>query len=83
MSNQNLYNIKISPEVIKNDIFTVTYSGGTATVYSSMTQILSGGTMGDSLLTDLSIPIFINQTILIVLLILVFQKACRFPLWKQ
>jgi len=80
------YYIKISPEVIKNDIFGVIYaqdefsrqlpfniccaiSGetvtgvttGTAYVYSSMTQILSGGTNGDSLLTDLSIPIFLSE----------------------
>jgi len=47
------------------DIFTsaVTkhYTGETY-VYSSMTQILSGGTNGTSLLTDLSIPIFLTET---------------------
>lgn len=31
------------------------------TVYSSMTQILSGGTNGDSILTGLTIPIFLTQ----------------------
>jgi hypothetical protein len=80
------YHIKISPEVLKNDIFGVVYaqdeysrqlpfdiccavSGETVTgittgityVYSSMTQILSGGTNGDSILTDLSIPIFLSE----------------------
>ena len=34
---------------------------GTSYVYSSMTQILSGGTNGDSLLTDLTIPIFLTE----------------------
>lgn len=64
MSSQNTYNIRISPGVIKNDIFPVVTSGGTtAYTYSSMTQILSGGTNGDSLLTDLSIQIFLNETI--------------------
>ena len=79
------YHIKISPEVIKNDIFGIPYiedeysniqivdpccdislentgvTTGTAFVYSSMTQILSGGTNGDSLLTDLTIPIFLSE----------------------
>jgi hypothetical protein len=61
MSQQDTYTIKISPEVILDDIFTVNYSGGTATVYSSMTMILSGGTGGTSLLTGLTIPILFTQ----------------------
>jgi hypothetical protein len=81
-----IYNIRISPEVIKNDIFIVPYDAGPlipepeidpccdyttttttsritgyAPVYSSMTQILSGGTNGTSLLTGLTIPIFLTQ----------------------
>jgi len=63
MSQQDTYSIKISPEVILDDIFTVNYSGGTATVYSSMTMILSGGTGGTSLLTGLTIPILLTQEI--------------------
>jgi hypothetical protein len=79
------YHIRISPEVIKNDIFGVRYiqdeysnfiqldpccsSGSTITgvttgttyAYSSMTEILSGATNGDSLLTDLTIPIFLSE----------------------
>jgi hypothetical protein len=79
------YHIRISPEVIKNDIFGIPYiedeysqiipfdpccSTGTTVfgtltgityVYSSMTEILSGGTNGDSLLTDLSVPIFLSE----------------------
>ena len=61
MSLQDTYKIKISPEVIQNDIFTVNYSGGTATVYSSMTMVLSGGTGGTSLLTGLTIPIILTN----------------------
>jgi hypothetical protein len=80
-----IYHIRISPEVIKNDIFGVPYiedeysriipfdpccsTGTTITgtltgmtyIYSSMTNILSGGTNGDSLLTDLSVPIFLSE----------------------
>lgn len=80
------YYIKISPEVIKNDIFQVVYNSGTFVpivvndeccdvttttttlqltgstfVYSSMTQILSGGTNGSSLLTGLTVPILLTQ----------------------
>lgn len=61
MSQQDTYKIKISPEVILDDIFTVNYSGGTATVYSSMTMILSGNTGGTSLLTGLTIPILLTN----------------------
>lgn len=84
MQDRNYY-IKISPEVITNDIFGIPYiedeysniqlidpccdislettgfTTGTTFVYSSMTHILSGGTNGDSLLTDLSIPIFLSE----------------------
>jgi hypothetical protein len=35
---------------------------GTTYVYSSMTQLLSGGTNGDSTLTGLTIPIMLTQT---------------------
>lgn len=81
-----IYHIRISPEVIQGDIFTVPYDAGPfipdpvidpccdittttttsritgyANVYSSMTQILSGGTNGTSLLTGLTVPIFLTQ----------------------
>jgi len=63
---EDFYNIIISPETIKGDIFTVdmqgqnvgpSYTGETIGVYSAMTQILSGGTDGSSLLTGVTIPI--------------------------
>jgi hypothetical protein len=81
-----IFHIKISPEVIKNDLFPKIWSGGTIVsepfddeccdittttttqritgltyVYSSMTSILSGGTNGSSLLTGLTIPIFLTE----------------------
>jgi hypothetical protein len=61
MSNQSYY-IKISPESLKSDIVQETYSGYTFGVYSGLTQILSGGTGGQSLLTDVSIPILFTET---------------------
>ena len=61
MSDQNYY-IKISPENLKSDIVQKTYSGNTFGVYSGLTQILSGGTGGQSLLNDLSIPILFTES---------------------
>jgi len=54
--------IKISPESLKDDIFEITSSGNTFGVYSGMSQILSGGTDGSSLLTGLTIPITFTQS---------------------
>ena len=59
----NKYNIIISPETIKADLSTVTYSGQSFGVYSGMSQILSGGTGGQSLLTNLTIPILLTENI--------------------
>ena len=68
---EDFYNIIISPETIKGDIFTVnlqgenvgpSYTGETIGVYSAMTQVLSAGPNGSSLLTGVTIPILIRQT---------------------
>ena len=40
----------------------ITPKTGETYVYSSMTQILTGGTNGDSLLTGLTIPILLTET---------------------
>jgi len=68
---EDFYNIIISPETIKGDIFTVnlqgqnvdsSYTGETIGVYSAMTQVLTAGPNGSSLLTGLTVPILIRQT---------------------
>jgi hypothetical protein len=59
---EDLYNIIISPETIKGDLSTVTYSGVSVGVYSAMTQVVSSGPNGSSILTGLTIPILIRQT---------------------
>lgn len=68
---EDFYNIIISPETISGDIFTVnmqgqnvgpSYTGETTGVYSGMTQVLTAGPNGSSLLTGLTIPILIRQT---------------------
>lgn len=64
------YKFQISPEFIKSDLFTglTTYVKGDTVevaqvgVYSSMTQVLSGGTNGASILTGLTVPIMLTQT---------------------
>ena len=58
---EDLYNIIISPETIKGDLSTVTYSGVSVGVYSAMTQVVSSGTDGSSTLTGLTIPILLTQ----------------------
>lgn len=60
--NEEKYYIKISPESLKGDVIQETLSGITFGVYSGMSNILSGGTGGSSLLTNLSVPINFSQT---------------------
>jgi hypothetical protein len=60
----NSYNEEFDVEIccdIYTSAVTKNYTGQTY-VYSSMTEILSGGTNGSSLLTGLTIPIFISET---------------------
>lgn len=61
MESQNIYKVKISPEFIKGDIFSQTWSGDTFGVYSGFSEVLSGGTGGSSLLQDVSVPILLTQ----------------------
>lgn len=56
-----LYKIKISPEVLKDDVISETYSGYTFGVYTGLTSILKGGPDGSSLLTGLTVPIMLKQ----------------------
>lgn len=55
------YNIIISPETILSDLTKVNYQGKEVGVYSAMTQVVTGGTNGDSILTGLTIPILFRQ----------------------
>ena len=68
---EDFYKIIVSPETILGDLFLVnlegqnvnnTFTGQTVGVYSAMTQVLSAGPNGTSLLTGLTIPILIRQT---------------------
>jgi len=58
----SFYNIIISPETIKGDLVQVPYGNIKVGVYSGMTQILSGGPNGRSILTGLTVPILLTQT---------------------
>jgi len=68
---EDFYKVIVSPETILGDLFLVnlegqnvnnTYTGQTVGVYSAMTQVLTAGPNGTSLLTGLTIPILIRQT---------------------
>lgn len=60
--NQDNFRFIVSPENIIGDIATVDYRGEKVGVYSGMTQILTGGPNGSSLLTGLTVNILLRQT---------------------
>ena len=53
--------VNISPGDLSTIIHEVTYSGQTFGVYSGMSETLSGGTNGTSLLTGLTVPILLVE----------------------
>lgn len=55
-------NIIISPEVLNRDIFNINFDGKSFGTYSGMSQVLSSGQNGDSLLTGLTIPVLFTET---------------------
>jgi len=59
---QEKYYFKISPGVLKDDIIPESYDGNNFGVYSAMTEILSGGTNGSSILTGLTLPILFTDS---------------------
>jgi hypothetical protein len=59
---EQIINIVVSPEVLSRDIFDITYDGYSFGSYSGLSQVLSGGTNGQSLLTGLTIPILFTQS---------------------
>jgi hypothetical protein len=58
---QDFYNIIISPETINGDLSVVNYKGTEVGVYSAMTQVVSSGPNGSSLL-NITVPILLRQT---------------------
>jgi len=59
---QDQFKFVVSPENIKGDLVFVEYNGEEVGVYTGMTQILSGGPNGSSLLTGLTVNILLRQT---------------------
>jgi hypothetical protein len=59
---QDYYKFIVSPENVARDLSVVDYEGTPVGVYSAMTQIVSSGPNGTSLLTNLSVPILLRQT---------------------
>ena len=56
------YRFVVSPEFIKSDLSQVTVNGETYGVYSGMSQVLSGGPNGTSIMTGLTVPIMLTDT---------------------
>jgi hypothetical protein len=59
---QDYYKFIVSPENVARDLTVVNYSGTPVGVYSAMTEVVSSGPRGTSLLTNLSVPILLRQT---------------------
>lgn len=60
--NQDYYKFIVSPENIKSDITYVDDDGVKVGVYSAMTQVVSGGPNGSSILTGLTVNILLRST---------------------
>ena len=56
------YNFIVSPENVERDLSVVNSNGVSVGVYSGMSQIVSGGTYGTSLLTGLTVNILLTQS---------------------
>ena len=59
---QDYYKFIVSPENVARDLSVVDYRGTAVGVYSAMTEVVSSGPNGTSLLTNLSVPILLRQT---------------------
>lgn len=59
---QDYYKFIVSPENVLKDLSVVDYSGTPVGVYSAMTEVVSSGPNGTSLMTNLSVPILLRQT---------------------
>lgn len=56
------YRFIVSPETIKGDLFDINYNGVEVGVYSAMTQVVSSGPNGSSLLTGLTVNVLLTQS---------------------
>lgn len=59
---QDTYRFIVSPENVISDLSVVDYEGTPVGVYSAMTQVVSSGPNGTSIMTDLSVQILLRQT---------------------
>ena len=59
---QDYYKFIVSPENVKSDLSVVDYKGTPVGVYSAMTQVVSAGPGGSSIMTQLSVPILLRQS---------------------
>jgi len=59
---QDYYKVVISPENVRGDLAVVNYRGTSVGVYSAMTQVVSSGPGGSSLLKNVSIPILLRES---------------------
>ena len=59
---QDYYKFKVSPENVVSDLSVVNYRGTPVGVYSAMTQVVSSGPDGTSIMTQLSVPILLRQS---------------------
>ena len=60
--NQDYYKFKVSPENVISDLTVVNYKGTSVGVYSAMTQVVSSGPNGSSIMKQLSVPILLRQS---------------------
>jgi hypothetical protein len=60
--NQDYYKFKIFPENVVSDLSEIDYKGTPVGVYSAMTQVVSSGVGGSSIMKNLSVPILLNQS---------------------
>lgn len=59
---QDYYKFIVSPENVEKDLSVVDYKGSPVGVYSGMSEVVSSGPNGSSLLTNMSVPILLRQT---------------------
>lgn len=59
---QDYYKFKVSPENVASDLSVVDYRGTQVGVYSAMTQVVSSGVGGSSIMKNLGVTILLRQS---------------------